>query len=710
MSHKKHCIQLLISNRADRSLFAQFLEGLGYSIHDSVVFLKEEKPLISMVITDEINAREFSSDLLFMKQQFEPVFLPLIVCILPKANGDHWLKLGFDEILHLPTPKAEFMILLRNLFRLREQTETQFKLIYENTPIGIYKITDTFQIAQANPAFLKILGFKSFEEVLNKNLFELNITFEHDRRDMFEQARKELTIQESESIWITPDKKSLYIREKINFCENEQNNSFNFIGTIEDITTQRKTQEELKASEAKFRQLVDLSPHGILIESEGKIVFLNKAMLEIFRTDDSSILLGAALMDYIPIEFQDSTRRHLDYVKKHKKSSELLEAKFLDINGTPVIIEGIACPFLFEGKPSIQLIIKDISEQEEARTKILHLAYHDQLTGLANRLKLEKELKKSIFHAKKKKNYIAVLFIDIDNFKKINDTFGHDTGDLLLQDVALKLERSVRREDVVARLGGDEFIIILNNLYTNPFTSSSRIVNKLMKLIEKPIHIKKRKLHITLSIGISIYPDNGTTSFTLFKNADIAMYLAKQSGRNTYKFCTQELEAELYEKTCLEFELYEAIANEELVVHYQPKISVQTGKIEGVEVLLQWAHPMKGLIPPLQFIPLAEATGLIVPITSMIVHKVCRQILAWKKLNLPSFSVAINLSVRNLQEPNFIQTISSILNEYKIEKNLIEFEITESLIMQNIEKNYQVLIELKKLGVQISIDDFGTGY
>lgn len=698
-----------MASQVDRYLLARFLEELGYSTHESSVLSKEDRDSISMIIADETHARRLCTDLVYLKQQSEPVFLPLLICLRPKAQGDHWFKLGFDEVLHLPTTKIELMSLLRNLFRLREQTEAQFKLIYENTPIGIYRVTDTFQITQANPAFLKILGFKSLKQILNKNFFELDIVFDQKRSEIFEKTQNELKTQEYESMWITPEKCELYIREKLNFYQNETNNSFYFIGTIEDITSQWQMQNELAASEEKFRQLVDLSPYGILIECEGKIVFLNKAMLRIFRTDDSSNVLGNLLMDYIPKEFRGLAKQRFRLVKKNHKNTEIFEEKFLDINGNFINVEIIAAPFTFKGKEALQVIMIDISEREQARSKIVHLAYHDQLTGLANRFKLEEELKKALLLAKKQQKNIAVIFIDIDNFKKINDTFGHNVGDLLLQEVAIKLKNSVRSVDIVARLGGDEFVIILNAL-DKPFMNVSRIVRKIMMNIIEPIYIEEKTFHITLSIGISVYPDNGTNSFTLFKNADIAMYAAKQSGKNTYKFCTSELEAELYEKTFLELELYDAIAKEELLIHYQPKISLKNEQIEGVEALLRWAHPTKGQIPPMQFIPLAEATGLIVPMTSMVLNQVCRQIKIWQSLNIPPFTVAINLSVRILQEAHFMHTIADILKEYNIDKNLIEFEITESLILKNIEQGSNFLTELKKLGVQISIDDFGTGY
>lgn len=709
MYRKKHSIHLLMANQIDRHLLAQFLEGLGYLIWETTALPIKNTIPFNMIIADEIHARKFSDDLVYMKQKSEPVFLPLVICLLPKARGDHWLELGFDEILHFPTTKLELMALVRNLFRLHDQTETQFKLIYENIPLGIYRFNDRFQVTQANPAFLEILGFQSLEQILNKNLFELGIIFEQNRDDIFKKIHNDRQVQVHESIWITPDKRTLYIREKLNFYRYEAEDTFYFVGTIEDITGQWQMQKELAASEEKFRQLVDLSPYGILIECEGKIVFLNKAMLNIFRADSFSSVLGRSLLDYIPKELQKIAKQQFLFVKEKQECTEIFEEKILDNKGNCINIEVLVSPFIFNGKPSMQVIMTDISERERARSKIVHLAYHDQLTGLANRLKLEEELTKAISLAEKQQNHIAVIFIDIDNFKKINDTFGHDIGDLLLQKVAIRLQKNVRNADIVARLGGDEFVIILNNL-ADPFIIASRIVKNIMQTIIEPIFINERKFHITLSLGVSIYPENGATSFTLFKNADIAMYSAKQSGRNTYKFCTSELEAELYEKNCLELELYDAMAKDELLLYYQPKICLKTNKITGVEVLMRWAHSTKGLIPPMQFIPLAEATGLIVPMTNMILHQVCKQIKIWQSLNLPVFTVAINLSVRSFQEANFIQTLSTILNEHAIDKSLIEFEITESLIMKNIEQGSNLLAELKTLGVQISIDDFGTGY
>lgn len=708
MTKDNFFIGLLFANLVDRRLLAQYLQELGYGVRELDVFSKDEWMSVSIIMVDEVYALKFSDDLLMIKQKSEPLFLPLVICILPNSDSTHWLKFGFDEVLQVPLLKAELASKLKALIRLRVQTETQFNLIYENIHIGIYKMSDSLQIIQANPAFLKILGFKTVSQVLNKTLLSLGFIFDSSRDDFLGKLKEEQKLLSYESMWRRADGTKLYLRENTILFQNKEKKIFYYGGTIEDITYQKQIEDDLKISEAKFRQLVDLSPYGILIESEGIILFLNQAMLKIFHAGNPKQIIGSKLLDRIPPEYHQTINQRLRLVKEKQQATSIIKEKLMDLNGNKIDVEILISPFTYEGKLATQVTINDISERLHFEKQIFHMAYHDQLTGLANRLKLKEELNKSILLAKDYGGNLAVIFIDLDYFKNINDSFGHDMGDLVLQEVAVKLEHCTRQTDTVARLGGDEFVVLLTNL-NEASAEAYSVIKKIIASLSSPFDIQNNTFNITISLGISIYPNDGTTCSTLFKSADLAMYFAKQNGRNTYKFCTPELGLGLNEKIDREQELREAVINNEFLIYYQPKISFKTGQITGVEALLRWSHPTKGIIPPLKFITLAESTGLIDPIANMTLHQVCKQIQIWKKLKLPFFTVAINISIQNLQASDFVEIITAALEQYDIDPHLIELELTESLIMQNFD-NVKKLAELKQLGIQISIDDFGTGY
>jgi diguanylate cyclase (GGDEF)-like protein len=350
----------------------------------------------------------------------------------------------------------------------------------------------------------------------------------------------------------------------------------------------------------------------------------------------------------------------------------------------------------------------------EGETKLKHaqrveyLAYHDGLTGLPNRSLFSKTLSQSISEAHRYERRLAVAFLDLDRFKQINDTLGHEAGDQLLKEVATRLKGCVRDSDTVARLGGDEFVVLLPQLEDEKYAAV--VAEKILAAAARPFSLMGQEFRVTASIGISTYPQDGLDEQTLTKNADIAMYQAKAEGKNNFQFYSDKLNANSLERLTLESSLRHALERNEFRLHYQAKRDIASGRITGMEALLRWEHPDLGTVAPMQFIPVAEETGLIVPIGKWVLRTVCLQSIAWQEQGLPPLSIAVNMTARQFLDEQLLTDVASILNETGMAPQLLEIELNESLLIHDVENTMRILTGLKGLGVRIAVDDFGTGY
>ncbi|WP_245455487.1 MULTISPECIES: EAL domain-containing protein [unclassified Mesorhizobium] len=348
-------------------------------------------------------------------------------------------------------------------------------------------------------------------------------------------------------------------------------------------------------------------------------------------------------------------------------------------------------------------------ERKLAEDQIHFMANHDVLTGLPNRALLEDRLSQALLYAQRYDRWVTVVFIDLDNFKLVNDTLGHNAGDVLLKTVANRMVECVRPTDTVVRLGGDEFVIVLFDQPTN-VDLISETLQKIRAAIAEPVHLGRHRLRATASIGIANYPKDGTNPDQLLANADAAMYRAKEFGRDNFQFYAPEFNTRAHEKFLLQEELRNALARSEFILLYQPQVDLRSGDVFAVEALLRWKHPTRGMVAPDTFIPTAEETGLIVPIGDWVLHEACRQNKAWQDAGLPPLTVCVNVSARQFREPNLIGRVVNALTDSGLEARHLELEVTESLIMQDVELAVATMDALQSLGVQISIDDFGTGY
>jgi len=377
---------------------------------------------------------------------------------------------------------------------------------------------------------------------------------------------------------------------------------------------------------------------------------------------------------------------------------------------TEISIEDSAAP-IHDRSGSITgavIVFHDVGMSRAITEEMARLAQHDGLTDLPNRMLLTDRLNQAIARARRNGTRVAVMYLDLDGFKHINDSLGHAAGDKMLQSVAARLVSCVRSSDTVSRLGGDEFVVLLSEI--SHAADASITARKILTALIPPHLVDDTNLHITLSIGLSAYPDDGNDAETLIKNADTAMYQAKETGRNNYRFYTKEMNVRSMERQAVEAELCLALERKELVLHYQPKVSLETGEITGIEALVRWVHPERGLVPPAQFIPIAEDSGLILPIGKWVLREACRQVKEWIDAGLHVVPVSINVSSLEFRSGDFVEGLRVILKEVGLDPSYLELELTETALMQHVESTTSVLGALKSIGVRFAVDDFGTGY
>jgi diguanylate cyclase (GGDEF)-like protein len=354
------------------------------------------------------------------------------------------------------------------------------------------------------------------------------------------------------------------------------------------------------------------------------------------------------------------------------------------------------------------MIFRDMGTSRTLSNRMLYLAQHDSLTDLPNRVLLHDRLNHAISLAHRRRKQMAVLFLDVDRFKHVNDSLGHVIGDRLLQAVARRLLSCVRRSDTVSRQGGDEFVILLSEI--NQAQDAALSAEKMLQTLSVPYHIDQHELRITGSVGIVVYPDDGTDADMLLKHADIAMYHAKEQGRNNYQFFEPDLNVRALERQVLESGLRRAIEGRELVLHYQPKVDLESGAIVGAEAFVRWRHPERGLILPGQFVPIGEVCGSIIPIGRWVLREACRQACAWQAAGLGLLKVAINMSPSELRDRNFLHCVERVLDETGLDPANLEIELRETVLVQDSQHALEVLNTLKGMRVQLALDDFGTGY
>ena len=354
------------------------------------------------------------------------------------------------------------------------------------------------------------------------------------------------------------------------------------------------------------------------------------------------------------------------------------------------------------------IVFRDVSAARAMALQMAHSAQHDFLTGLPNRMLLNDRVNQAIALAPRHMKKVAVLFLDLDGFKHINDSLGHPIGDKLLQSIAKRLVDCVRGSDTVSRQGGDEFVVLLSEV--EQAEDAAITARRMLQAVAEAHSIDQHDLHVTTSIGVSVYPDDGLDAETLIKNADTAMYQAKENGRQSYQFFKPAMNVRAVERQSIEESLRRALERQEFALHYQPKINLRTGEITGAEALIRWTHPTRGPVPPAQFIPVAEDCGLILPIGNWVLREACKQARAWVDAGLPLATMAVNISAMEFRDEHFLEGVFAILKDTGLDPRFLELELTESVLMKHAESAESILKTLRARGVQVAVDDFGTGY
>ena len=449
----------------------------------------------------------------------------------------------------------------------------------------------------------------------------------------------------------------------------------------------------------------------IVTDSRGIIVKVNAFTDTLFGYQHDE-LLGQSIQVLVPPHQREAHLREMGHYQDHPEV-RLMGARqditALCKDGSEIPVNISLGPLVTEEGRFTIAAVRDIRETKAYEARILHQATHDTLTGLPNRALFHDLLNRAMIQAEREECLLAVVFLDLDGFKNINDTLGHDWGDQLLKQIAHRISAAVRRNDVVARQGGDEFTLLLQGV--NHVDDVIAVTRKILIAVSEPVQLRETEFHVTASIGITIFPLDDTDAEHLLRNADTAMYRAKDAGRNGFQFYTAEMNDQAQERLGIETDLRRAIAQHEFVLHYQPQVDIASGHIIGAEALLRWNHPQKGMIPPIKFIPVAEESGLIVPIGEWVLREACGQMRAWQVAGLPPLRIAVNLSARQFREPHLPQLIAEIMAESGLkDRGVLEVEITESLLMKNVDVASDMLRQLFDMGVRISVDDFGTGY
>ena len=481
-----------------------------------------------------------------------------------------------------------------------------------------------------------------------------------------------------------------------------------FTAFIRDISERRRAQDELERREQRFRAIVEKSWSGVVLLDQSLAFSYAGASTERLLGYSEHDLLGASILGFVHPRERQSARQLFANLLEAPSRELQGELRFLHKNGTWVWLEGFAQNLLHE--PSVGAIVvnyRDISQRKATEKQLEYQAYYDALTGLPNRLLFRDRVVTAIAQGMRNRRAPAVMYLDLDHFKLVNDGLGHSIGDKLLAQVAERLQAAVRASDTISRLGGDEFTLLLNDVQSSDAVAS--VARKILQSLAPPFRVEGHELFVTASIGISIFPNDGSDVETLMKSADSAMYRAKELGRNQAQLFTASMNERYVRRLAIEQSLHHALERRELELHYQPVYDRARRRPVSVEALIRWNHPTRGLVPPADFIPLAEETGLIVPIGEWVVREVTGQLRRWHDAGLTALKAAINISAPQLQQPTFTRVVADALKRNGLPPSSLQIEITESVAVQNIDLILQVLQELKKLGCGIAIDDFGTG-
>jgi diguanylate cyclase (GGDEF)-like protein/PAS domain S-box-containing protein len=593
--------------------------------------------------------------------------------------------------------------------RLKAEAETRRSLsllqsTLESTADGILVVDRQGKIASYNRRFAQIwrVPYETLQEIDDAALITLVLDRLQDPQSFLAKVQELYSRPHDESFDVLAFADGSVI-ERYSVPQLLDGAAVGRVWSFREVTERHRAEEALRASAERYRTLFERNLAGVFRTSKaGVILDCNNAFAHILGFQSSQDCIGRNVNEHY-VEPRQRAALLETLIERSALAGYELHLKRND--GTPVWV--LANSSLLESGV-IEGTLVDITQRKTAESQLVHQAYHDALTGLPNRILFHDRLTHALGLARRQGRGLAVLFLDLDQFKVVNDTLGHAAGDRLLQVVAARLQQSVRESDTVARVGGDEFNLLLPGV--NRGSHAARMAEKILATVAQPVDVEGRRLYLTTSIGISLFPEHGADAETLLTSADIAMYRAKELGRNGFQLCTPAMNARSLERLTLEGELRQGIERGEFRLFYQPQVDVATGCTIGVEALLRWQHPVRGLVSPDAFIAVAEEARLIVPIGEWALRAACEQGVAWQAAGLRGVRLAVNLSALQFQHGSLPPAVRRILGETGLDPRRLELEITESAAMQNATLTVEVLAALRGMGLRIAIDDFGTGH
>lgn len=624
------------------------------------------------------------------------------VSIIPSAIRDEAGRLiGFSSVATNIT----------QLIQAREKLRLQSTAL-EAAANGIVITDAEGRIEWANPAFSSLTGY-SLEECIGRNPREL---LKSGKQDTAFYKRLWDTILAGD-VWsgelINRKKDGRLYSEEMTIApvRSAEGRIAHFVAVKQDVSQRKAAELALKEAEERYRAIFENAIVGIFRTSpDGKPLMINQALAEIHGYGSPEELI--AKVNDVPRQLFADPGRFADFRRMIEMQGQVRGAEvvllrrdgsrrtaLVNLHGNRNAEGSISC---HEGT------LLDITDRKLAEDQASFLAYYDALTGLPNRTLLQDRLNQAIASARRANSRVAVAFLDLDRFKDINDSLGHSVGDLLLQQVSKRLCSTLRQECTIARIGGDEFILVIPGIQQVDEIIPS--LERIMNAMRGEFAVSAMPLHVTCSIGISIFPENGSDAESLVKNADAAMYEAKESGRDNFRFFAAEMNQKAVDRLTIENKLRVALERNQFSLHYQPQVDISAGQVTGVEALLRWREPHLGYVPPLSFIPVAESSGLIVPIGDWVLRTACRQIQAWRTGGLNLREISINVSVAQLRRPDYVDRVRTILEETGIEPRSVQLEITESMFTSSASETRETVAKLRDLGISIAVDDFGTGY
>jgi diguanylate cyclase (GGDEF)-like protein/PAS domain S-box-containing protein len=586
-----------------------------------------------------------------------------------------------------------------------KDSELRFETLFARSGVGVTMVGLDGRFLRANEIFQAMTGYaeKELRGLRYTDVIHAEDLARHDRyyQDFMSGRIDRFTLEKR---YVSKTGKTIWTRMHATMHRDTAGRPQFAICIIEDVTERRKAEQHLRQT----AKVIENTLEGVVVTAvDGRIQFVNPAFSAITGyTADEAIGQTPRILksDHHTPEFYRSlwhqlaaTGRWEGEIWNRRKNGEvypewLTISSITDEQGQ--IVQYVS-------------VFHDISEQKQREALITHQAFHDALTGLPNRVLFGDRLSLALAHSQRVAQPVAVMFVDIDRFKVINDTLGHLVGDRLLQEMARRLQRCVRGEDTVARMGGDEFTVILQEV-DEP--GVKRVAGRILEEVAAPVHIDGHEIQTSASIGISIAPDDGQCAETLMKHADIALYKAKDAGRNQFFFFGSSRNGRYVSDLNLERDLRRAVEREEFVLHYQPRVDVATGRIGSAEVLLRWQHPERGLIGPNDFIPLAEETRLILPISEWVLRAACAQAVAWRAEGLPALRLAVNICACHFHKPGLPEQLAALLQQTGLPAEGLELEITETVAMRDLDASLGLLQDLERQGIHLTLDDFGTGY